>query len=54
MSKTGTCATYEPCGNNQNAAKEAGIPPDKIDETVRSLSEHMGWDITKGSRAGKL
>ena len=21
----------------------------EIDETVRSLSAHMGWDITKGS-----
>ena len=36
------------------AAKAAGIPPDKIKETVRSLSEHLGWDITKGSEAGKL
>ena len=31
------------------AAKEAGVPAGKIDETVRSLSEHMGWDITKGA-----
>ncbi|WP_420208233.1 NACHT domain-containing protein [Candidatus Electronema sp. JC] len=38
----------------QEAAEEAGIPPDKIDEAVRSLSAHMGWDITKGSLAGKL
>ena len=38
----------------QKAAKKAGIPPDKIDEAVRSLSEHMGWDITKGSLAGKM
>ena len=38
----------------QKAAEEADIPPDKIDEAVRSLSEHMGWDITKGSEAGKL
>ncbi|XOF34929.1 MAG: hypothetical protein ACL93V_06465 [Candidatus Electrothrix sp. YB6] len=46
--------THEPGGNNQKAAEVAGIPPDKIDEAVRSLSEHMGWDITKGSEAGKL
>ncbi|MCI5193798.1 MAG: hypothetical protein D3915_11850, partial [Candidatus Electrothrix sp. AU1_5] len=37
----------------QKAAKAAGIPPDKINEAVHSLSEHMGWDITKGSGAGK-
>jgi hypothetical protein len=41
-------------GHIQEAAQEAGIPPEKIDETVRSLSEHMGWDITKGSEAGKF
>ncbi len=33
----------------KRAAKEADVPADKIDETVRSLSEHMGWDITKGA-----
>jgi hypothetical protein len=33
------------------AARTAGVPPDKIGETVRNLSEHMGWDITKGSGA---
>ncbi|MCP4542911.1 MAG: NACHT domain-containing protein [Chloroflexi bacterium] len=33
----------------QQAARRAGISPDQIDETVRSLSEHMGWDITQGS-----
>ena len=43
-----------PADHIQKAAKEAGIPPDKIDEAVRSLSEHIGWDITKGSLAGKL
>jgi hypothetical protein len=43
-----------PAKRIQEAAEEAGIPPDKIDETVRSLSAHMGWDITKGSLAGKL
>lgn len=31
------------------AAKQANVPADKIDETVRSLSEHLGWDIEKGS-----
>ena len=31
------------------AAKKAGVPVDEIDETVRSLSDHMGWDITKGA-----
>ncbi len=30
------------------AAEKAKVPPNKIDETVRSLSEHLGWDITKG------
>ena len=33
----------------ERAAKEADVPDDEVDETVRSLSEHMGWDITKGS-----
>jgi len=32
----------------EKAAERGGIPAGKIDETVRSLSEHMGWDITKG------
>ncbi len=40
-----------PSKHIQKAAEKAGIPPDKIDETVRSLSEYMGWDITKGSGA---
>ena len=35
----------------ERAARKAGIPARRIDETVRSLSKHMGWDITKG--AGK-
>ncbi|MGR0481609.1 MAG: NACHT domain-containing protein [Candidatus Electronema sp. V4] len=43
-----------PAEHIQEAAEKAGIPPDKIDEAVRSLSAHMGWDITKGSLAGKL
>ena len=33
----------------KQAAQKASVPADKIDETVRSLSAHMGWDITKGS-----
>ena len=33
------------------AAKIANISPDQIDQTIRSLSQHMGWDITKGSAA---
>jgi hypothetical protein len=36
----------------ERAAKKARVPKEEIDETVRSLSEHMGWDITKGSRHG--
>jgi hypothetical protein len=43
-----------PAKHIQKAAEAAGIPRDKIDEAVRSLSAHMGWDITKGSLAGKL
>ena len=43
-----------PAEHIQKAAEEAGIPPDKIDKAVRLLSEHMGWDITKGSLAEKL
>jgi hypothetical protein len=31
------------------AAQQANVPADRIDETVRSLSAHMGWDITKGA-----
>ena len=33
----------------EQAAKKANVPINKIDETVRSLSAHLGWDITKGS-----
>jgi hypothetical protein len=32
----------------ERAAEEADVPAEKIDETVRSLSEHLGWDITRG------
>ena len=35
----------------RKAMKEANIPVEKIDETIRSLSEHMGWNILQG--AGK-
>ena len=31
------------------AAHGPDVPGEEIDEAVRSLSEHMGWDITKGS-----
>ena len=29
-------------------SEKTRVPADKIDETIRSLSEHLGWDITKG------
>ena len=29
------------------AAEAANVPDKKIDEMVRSLSEHLGWDITQ-------
>lgn len=32
----------------ERAARKVGIPQEQIDETVRSLSDHMGWDITRG------
>ena len=35
----------------ERAAEEAHVPTDKIDETVRSLSEHLGWDITRGAKS---
>ncbi len=35
----------------EKAAKQTNIPPDQLDATIKSLSEHMGWDITKGSQA---
>jgi NACHT domain len=31
------------------AAKKVNLPPHEIDKTVRSLSAHLGWDITQGS-----
>jgi energy-coupling factor transporter ATP-binding protein EcfA2 len=33
----------------EKAAEKANIPPGEIDETVSSLSAHMGWNITRGS-----
>ncbi|MDM8545377.1 hypothetical protein [Candidatus Venteria ishoeyi] len=36
----------------EKAAEEAGVSTNKIDETVQSLSAHMGWDITIGSEQG--
>ena len=35
----------------ERVAKYVGIAPDQINATVKSLSEHMGWDITKGSKS---
>jgi hypothetical protein len=29
------------------AAKIANVPADRVDDTVRSLSAHLGWDIEK-------
>ncbi len=31
-----------------NAAAKVGLDPSKIDSTVESLSEFLGWDITRG------
>ncbi len=33
----------------ERAAEKANVPAEKIDETVQSLSEHLGWDITRGA-----
>lgn len=45
--------SYRSCDRLELAANGAGgaggVPDDKIDETVRSLSERLGWDITKGA-----
>ncbi len=32
----------------EEAAERTKVPSNQIDETVRSLSQHLGWDITKG------
>jgi hypothetical protein len=33
----------------ERAAEKANVPAEKIGETVQSLSEHLGWDITRGA-----
>jgi energy-coupling factor transporter ATP-binding protein EcfA2 len=35
----------------EQAAETVEVPPEKIDDFVRSLSAHLGWDILKGSAA---
>ena len=35
----------------ERAAREGNVPVHMIDEMVRSLSKHLGWDITKGRPA---
>ena len=35
----------------ERAAEETNVPTDKIDDTVQSLSEHLGWDIAQGATA---
>ncbi len=34
--------------NVASVAENGPRTPGKIDETVRSLSEHLGWDIRRG------
>jgi len=34
----------------ERAAEKAWVAAEEIDETVRSLSAHMGWDITRGAK----
>jgi energy-coupling factor transporter ATP-binding protein EcfA2 len=36
------------------AAKKCGIAVEELEATIQSLSEHMGWDVRKGSAAGKF
>ncbi len=38
-----------PRAHIMEAGDRAGIPAEQIHDTVASLSDHMGWDITKGS-----
>jgi hypothetical protein len=40
-----------PSSYSQAAADRSGIDPDQINEVVLSLSEYMGWDITRGSKS---
>lgn len=52
--RKGVCGEYlkvtDPISTYQieNAAKEAGVAPKQIDSEVQSLSDYLGWDITKG------
>jgi hypothetical protein len=41
----------KPIGNDhiKQAAKQTNVPINNIDETIDSMSAHLGWDITKGS-----
>ncbi|MDA1165384.1 MAG: hypothetical protein O3B13_19980, partial [Planctomycetota bacterium] len=34
----------------ERAAKQVGIRPEEVDATAASLSEHLGWDITRGAK----
>ncbi|MEM7538687.1 MAG: NACHT domain-containing protein [Chloroflexota bacterium] len=36
----------------EGAAQRSGVKPAQIEEMVRSLSAHMGWDIRQGSGVG--
>ena len=31
------------------ATEKAHVSPERVDETVRSLSAHLGWDIEMGA-----
>lgn len=33
----------------ERAAARANVPVGKVDETLLSLSAHLGWNITEGS-----
>jgi hypothetical protein len=33
----------------EQAAQKAGVVAEQVDETVRSLSKHLGWNVTLGS-----
>ncbi len=33
----------------ERAAEKANVPSEEIDDTVQSLSAHLGWDITQGA-----
>ena len=38
-----------PTDHIKEAAEATGIKPEDLPEEIKKLSEHMGWDITKGS-----